>query len=226
MPCAWASQSNVLHQEVLNLKQKALICGYTTVFANSVASRLEDMGWNVARVPLSEHCLEAIGELLNKTETPDMFIFFTGKKEDADKGGVRDGPDYDEIVSLYEHNTVLFLRIVEFLHEPMRKSQLKRICLVSHSAASINLNRSTGGYGFSMSLAALNSLMKMLANLMRPEGFTFRLLCADDAESIPDAADNAIAYLLRNRSYDPHSQERHDENRLVLRDLYGRELPF
>jgi hypothetical protein len=208
------------------LKQNALICGHTVPFAYSVASKLEDMGWDVTQISASGECLDEISRYLDKTMTPDMVIFFTGKKDDIDKRSIRDGLDYDEILRIYEQNTVLFLRITEVLQGPMRKSQLKRICLVSNSASSINQNRSPGGYGFSMSLAALNSLMYMLANLMRPEGFTFRLLCADDAEKIPDAAANAIAYFLRNRAYMPRRQDQGDENRLVLRDLYGREIPF
>ena len=208
------------------MKKNALICGHTVPFAHSVASKLEDMGWDVTQISASGQHLDEISRYLAKTMTPDMVIFFTGKEQGADRGSIKGGLDYDEILRIYEQNTVLFLRIIEVLHGPMRKSQLKRICLVSNSLSSINQNRSAGGYGFNMSLAALNSLMYMLANLKRPEGFTFRLLCADDAERIPNAAGNAVAYFLRNRAYMPRRQDQGDENRLVLRDLYGREIPF
>ena len=208
------------------MKQNALLCGNKTPFVNSVASKLEAMDWNAGQVSLSSRYAGDLKKYLDKTGAPDMLIFFTGKNKISDKSKIRDGLNYDQMIKIYEQNTVMFLRIVEVLHQPMLKSQLKRICLVTDSAGSINQNRSTDGYGYSMSLAALNSLMYMLANLMRPQGFTFRLLCADGAEKIPDAANNAVAYLLRDRAYMPRHKDQGDENRLVLRDLSGREIPF
>lgn len=208
------------------MKQNAFICGNKTPFVDSVASKLEDKGWNVARIPLSRQCMSELKKCLDKTGAPDMLVFFTGRKGNSDKSTIGDGLKYEEIIKIYQQNTVMFLRIVEVLHEPMLKSQLKRICLVADSAGSINQNRNADGYGYSMSLAALNSLTYMLANLMRPQGFTFRLLCADDAGKMPDAANNAVAYFLRDRAYMPRHKDQGDENRLVLRDLYGREIPF
>ena len=206
--------------------QNALIYGYSTSLFQSVAARLEELGWNVARMPLTAQFAGSTDELPTNIATPDMVVFFTDPDIGCGKDRIGDGLDYVRIADIYSRNTLSFLRVVESLHKPMLGSPLKRICLVSGSAGSINQSRSTGGYGLSMSLAALNNLVQMLANLMRPEGFTFRLLCADGAEDIPYAGNLAIAYMLRDRSHDPHSGDRRDENRLVPRDLYGRELPF
>jgi hypothetical protein len=83
-----------------------------------------------------------------------------------------------------------------------------------------------------MSKAALNMSVKLLFNLLRPEGYTFRLyhpgwvrsyIGGGPAKNMraalepEEAAAPALAYFLG---------EREDEERLALRDWQGREWPW
>jgi len=83
-----------------------------------------------------------------------------------------------------------------------------------------------------MSKTAMNSSVKLLFNLLRPQGYTFRLFHPGwmktymsgekntDAELEPEeVATSALAYFITPR----HPQ---DEDTLVLRDWRGREWPW
>ena len=73
------------------------------------------------------------------------------------------------------------------------------------------------------SLAGLNMMGKILFNRLRPEGFTFRWYCDDGAPGGMCAAE----YIVSGLCYDEKEPYIHsDENRLVLRDAYLREISW
>ena len=64
---------------------------------------------------------------------------------------------------------------------------------------------------------------KLYFNLLRPVGFTFRWYCAEERNGGMSAGE----YLLSNLCYDAKEPYIHsDENRLVMRDSYLREVAW
>jgi NAD(P)-dependent dehydrogenase (short-subunit alcohol dehydrogenase family) len=140
---------------------------------------------------------------------------------------------------MYNVNALGPLRVVEAFLPLTDRSEFKRLCFVSSEAGSINRCARTGWYGYNMSKTALNMAVKLLFNRLRPEGYTFRVYHpgwmrtymrgakSTEATLEPEeAAVPALAYILRNRAGEPHSGDRCDENRLVMRDDQGREWPW
>ena len=64
---------------------------------------------------------------------------------------------------------------------------------------------------------------KLYFNRLRPEGFTFRWYCAEEGSGGMSAGE----YLLSGLCYDEKEPYIHsDENRLVMRDAYLREVAW
>jgi hypothetical protein len=90
-----------------------------------------------------------------------------------------------------------------------------------------------------MSKTALNMEVSILFNLLRPEGYTFRVYhpgwmrtymwgtksTTGDMEP-EEAAVPALAYFLRDLAEDQNASTRHGADRLVMRDWRGREWPW
>ncbi|HEY5587304.1 MAG TPA: hypothetical protein VIK78_22815 [Ruminiclostridium sp.] len=210
------------------MKRNSLICGTINGIANEISCQIEDKGFNVIKISASQ-LKEDIKSLMNELDSLDMLVYFALEEGNSKQRTIRDGLDYEDLMSTYEENTINFLRIVEYSHELMMKSSLRRICIVTSSNSSINFNSNSCGYGCSMSQAAINNLVQMLMNRYQKENFTFRMMCTKYyayKEAGIKAARNAVTYFLRNRAYDIHTNERNDENRLALRDIYGREIPW
>ena len=105
----------------------------------------------------------------------------------------------------------------------MRQGSLRRLALLTDGTSSIRESREETDYAFHMSQAAANMIMKILFNTYRPEGFTFRCYAEDDGIR----GIGALEYLLTEQSYIESDDYIHsDENRLVLRDGYLRELSW
>jgi NAD(P)-dependent dehydrogenase (short-subunit alcohol dehydrogenase family) len=153
---------------------------------------------------------------------------------------IREPQDYDEMRHVYNVNALGPLRVVEAFLPLMKQGQMKRLCFISSDLGSINRCTYTSWYGYCMSKTALNMGVKILFNRLRPEGYTFRIyhpgwirtymggsknLNREAPLDPEEAAVSALAYLIRNRTGDPH-KTRSDEDRLVMRDWEGREWPW
>ena len=108
----------------------------------------------------------------------------------------------------------------------LRRSKLKRIVLLTQTSASIRETTETTGYARHMSQAAANMIMKILFNTYRSEGFTFRCYAGREDGEKPDGID-ALEYIFTEQSYVERDNPKHsDENRLVMRDEWLRELSW
>jgi NAD(P)-dependent dehydrogenase (short-subunit alcohol dehydrogenase family) len=138
--------------------------------------------------------------------------------------------DYAEIHRVFDVNALGPLRMVEAFLPLLQRSTFKRLCFVSSEAGSIARSKRTGWYGYCMSKAALNMAVRNMFNLLRPEGFTFRLYHpgwmrtymsgnkATQGDMEPaEAAAKAIPFFLADRA---------DENKLALVDHLGQEWPW
>ena len=105
----------------------------------------------------------------------------------------------------------------------LRKSDLKRIGMITKKDSSISNCRADHNFGQHMAWAGLNMIGKLYFNLLRPEGFTFRWYCAEKNSGGMSAGE----YLLSNLCFDAGEPYIHsDENRLVMRDAYLREVAW
>ncbi len=172
------------------------------------------------------------------TDHLDLLINNAGVTSPAMYRDIRESQDYTEMCRLYNINALGPLRTVEAFLPLLESSPVKRLCFISSEAGSINACDRQSWYGYCMSKAALNMEVKILFNRLRPQGYTFRLYHPGwlrsymggtkntEADLEPrDAAALALAYFLRERAADTNNR-RIDENRLVLRDWRGREMPW
>lgn len=105
----------------------------------------------------------------------------------------------------------------------LRKGCLKRIGMITKKESSVSYCRDDSNYGQHMAWAGLNMMGKLYFNMLRPEGFTFRWYCGEEN----DGGMSAAEYLLCGLCYDANEPYIHsDENRMVMRDSYLREIPW
>lgn len=151
----------------------------------------------------------------------DMLVLSAGK-HCAQDGSITDGHDYEALLETIDANVIGTLETVQAALGLMRKGKSRRIALLTEKASSINLNKDVQDYGYFMSLSALNMMMKVLFNTLRPEGFTFRCYAADGCGGMAPQT-----YFSGNLCYDKDDAYIHsDENRIVMRDRMLCEIPW
>ena len=105
----------------------------------------------------------------------------------------------------------------------LRKGELKRIGMITKKDSSISNCKEDGNFGRHMAWAGLNMVGKLYFNRLRPEGFRFRWYCAEENSGGMSAGE----YLLSDLCYDEKEPYIHsDENRLVMRDAYLKEVAW
>ena len=106
---------------------------------------------------------------------------------------------------------------------PLLRRGMKRIAAITEIESSNSWSTGKTDLAYHASLAGLNMMGKILFNHLRPEGFTFRWYCDDGAPGGMCAAD----YITSGLCYDEKEPYIHsDENRLVLRDAWLREISW
>jgi len=160
----------------------------------------------------------------------DMIISNAGVSSPVMKRRISEPQDYEEMLRLYDVNTLGALRVIEAFLPLMAQGGFKRLCFVSSEAGSITTARRTSWYSYCMSKAALNMAVKIMFNDLHPEGYTFRLYhpgwmrtymsgkkgTATDLE-LEEAAAKALPIFLNAGA---------DEDHLVMVDYCGVEWPF
>lgn len=165
---------------------------------------------------------EAVAE---KTASIDMLVINLDRAY-QDDGSILEPQNFDALLEAYELFSVAPLRAVNAFYPLLSRGEGKRICVVTTKDSSNNLCEDTSQYVSHVARAPLNMAMNLLFNGLRPEGYTFRMYCKDtDAEPSQIGA-YAAEYFIRNRSNEPWDPKHSDENRMVLRDSMGRELPW
>lgn len=146
-----------------------------------------------------------------------------GVKDDAD---ISAGPDWEKAERLYDTCVIEPLSALQKAYSCLERGSLKRICYLNPVCGSINASLEGTGYGVSMCACAVNMQVSLLFNRLRPLGYTFRLFGTRQDRDAAGQADAAYWYFVKDRSVDPESAKHEDENRLVMRDPDGREIPF
>ena len=105
----------------------------------------------------------------------------------------------------------------------LRKGELKRIVMITKKASSIGYCNADRNYAQHMAWAGMNMVGKLSFNRLRPEGFCFRWYCAGENSGGMSAGE----YILSGLCYDEKEPYIHsDENRLVMRDAFLREVAW
>ena len=139
--------------------------------------------------------------------------------------------DFAALEKSFRVNSLAAPLLTDALLLLMEKSGFRRLFFTSSEISSVRLMRRTGDMRYAMSKTALNLGVRMLFNTLRPRGYVFRLYqpgwmkrmlpdgsLAAGGEIDPDfSAEEAIRQIFEDRP---------DEDRLVLTDLWGRELSF
>ncbi|NGZ76728.1 SDR family NAD(P)-dependent oxidoreductase [Saccharibacillus alkalitolerans] len=183
--------------------------------------------------------LAAAAAVEERTRSIDLLINNAGVITDKNEDSIRVPQDYDEMIRLYQVNSLGPVRTSEAFHPLLERGELKRICFVSSEAGSIGKAERTAWFAYCMSKAALNRGVRTLFDRLRPDGYTFRLYHPgwmrtymsgeknNEAELEPsESAAPALEYFLGSTlPWDdkPHSV---DEDRPVMRDWQGREWPW
>lgn len=169
----------------------------------------------------------AMEETLSGKEQIDMFVaapsFPVGKARE--EAGVEAGPDWGRAEELYASCVTETLSALQKAM-PHMEGGLKRICYLNPACGSINGCLDKTDYGLHLCAAALNMQINILYNRLRPLGYTFRLFGTGVGDLPEKEAAAAYWYFCTGRSTDPESAKHEDENRLVMRDREGREIPF
>lgn len=138
-------------------------------------------------------------------------------------GSIGEKHDCEELLQLVGGQINRTQELIEAALPLLREGTFKRIGMITRKDASISNCRGTRDYGRHMAWAGLNMMGKLYFNRLRPEGFRFRWYCAGEGSGGMSAGE----YFLSDLCYDEKEPYIHsDENRLVMRDAYLREVAW
>lgn len=167
---------------------------------------------------------DAIAQAVNsvKEDKIDLLVLSNGVHGDAD-GTVHGHHSMDAMADVMDRNLLCNYFLVDAVIPRMQKGGMKRIAVLTETKASNNETKETTDFAYAMSAAAANMMQRLLFNKLRPEGFTFRNFADDGKNGGMRAAD----YFCCNLCDDPNDAYIHaDENRLVMRNQYLKEIPW
>ncbi|WP_020619244.1 SDR family NAD(P)-dependent oxidoreductase [Paenibacillus daejeonensis] len=140
------------------------------------------------------------------------------------------GLNYKEMIRLYNVNAIGLLRVTEAFRSLTDVGGLKRQCIISSEAGSIERSHRKAWFSYCMSKAALNMGVARLYEELRHEGYTYRLFHPgwmktymsgvrnDAAELEPhEVATMALHYFLTSGEAD---------RRLMMSDWQGQVWPW
>lgn len=136
---------------------------------------------------------------------------------------IGEGHDCEKLLEIVSGQISGLNEVIEAALPLLRKGKLKRIGLITDKASSVSGCKDERNYAQHMAWAGINMMGKLYFNRLRPEGFTFRWYCAEEGSGGMSAGE----YLLSGLCYDEKEPYIHsDENRLVMRDAYLREVAW
>ena len=171
---------------------------------------------------------DAAVELKKIADCVDIYVDVTDERSAADNFNVRLGLNDDVMRYIYDANVIKPMAMLEAFFPMLEAGEVKRICYLTSSQASINETRDTAGYGYKMAKAGLHNFLQITRNVLSSKGYTIRVfdpcLAAAGCEisRAQIAAEAAFNYFVRDRGAGRHDTLRDDECNLVFRDAFGR----
>jgi len=171
---------------------------------------------------------DAAAELNKETTCVDIYIDVTDERSADDNFNVRSGLNDDVMRQLYDANVIRPMAMLEAFLPLLESGEVKRICYLTSSQASINETYDTAGYGYKMAKAGLHNFLQITRNVLSPKGYTIRVFdpcltaSCNEATGAEMAAEAAFNYFVHDRGAGRHDTLRDDEGNLVFRDVFGR----
>jgi len=133
------------------------------------ATELSSLGVRVEQLDVVDPAsVEALALSLGDLE---IDVLFNNAGIFPSRGGI-ESADPDEVLRVYEVNTVGPLRVTQALLPGLRRGQRKLIMNMSSGLGSIAGNERGGSIGYRESKSALNMFTRSLASELEDEGFT------------------------------------------------------
>lgn len=237
------------------MEKVALVTGADRGLGRGLVQVLLERGWNVVAgrnmdwpeldplaarfpetlnvVPLDvasdASVLAAAERVAERVPHIDLLISNAAINRSAHIDGIREGVDFEDVLSEYNVNAVGALRVVKAFLPLLDKGGMKRLCFVSSEAGSIADSTRTGWFGYCMSKAALNMAVRNLSNDLGREGYTFRLYHPGWLRTYMQGTKNLKAH------YEPEEAatfalsyflEAAEPKELTLHDWEGKDLPW
>jgi NAD(P)-dependent dehydrogenase (short-subunit alcohol dehydrogenase family) len=186
--------------------------------------RLDIISLDVGSTESVRHAAKVVAAL---TDHVDLLISNAGII--SGKGELREEIDYEAMQRIYNINSLGPVKLVEaFL--PLTSKGIKRLCFVSSEASSIAVCHRNGSFGYSISKTALNMAVKIMYNDLRKNGYTFRLYQPGWMKTYMGGVKSSHGDMEPEESaavaISQFTEEREDEDRLVLMDYMYNEWPF
>ncbi|MCL2058159.1 MAG: SDR family NAD(P)-dependent oxidoreductase [Oscillospiraceae bacterium] len=226
----------------LSLGKEFLARGYT-VFAGkfledyTLLEQLREQNANLHILPLDvgdRGCIEAARDMvLQVTDSLDMLISNAALMGMVSCSLYEPPMDLEAVWKSFSVNALGAARMVELFLPLLDKGAMRRLCFVSSEVSCINLMKTSrdGGFPYPLSKSSLNMCVRMMHNLLYPQGYTFRLFHPGWMKRVMQDGSRSERAL-----YDPDfTAERaskyfetplRDEQRLVMFDFLGQEWPF
>ena len=171
--------------------------------------------------PFCEESLEAAVKAIEEKHGK-LDILILGTIKDKSDGVIGTGHDDETMLDTIMLNSYANIKIIEAF-EPLLRKGMKRIAGITDIESSNTYCTTDDDIGYHASAAAFNMMGRVMYNHLRPDGFTFRWYCDDGIDGGMCAAE----YIASALCYDPKEPYTHsDENRMVLRDAYMREMSW
>lgn len=172
---------------------------------------------------LAEERLDAcLDGLLARVDCADMVILAMNDSGVLESGTILDPLNDVLITQIYRNECLFLLKILNRLMPLLERGTGKRIAVLTNRQDSHACCGDVSNYGHHMAAAALRLALRQLFNELHPDGYTFRLYCQDPQGNDAYAAE----YFLRNRSWEREDPQHSDENRFVIHDANGFEVPW
>ena len=226
----------------LSLSKEFLARGYK-VFAGkfledyTLLEQLREKDGNLCILPLdvgSRDSIAAAREMVRKeTDTLDILISNAALMGRVSCSLYEPPMDLEAVWASFSVNALGAARMVEYFLPLLDKGGMKRLCFVTSEVSCINLMKTSrdGGFPYPLSKSSLNMCVRLMYNLLFPQGYTFRLFHPGWMKRVMQDGSRS-----ETARYDPDfTAERaskffetplRDEHRLVMYDFLGQEWPF
>jgi len=178
--------------------------------------------------------IEAAREAVNKkTDSLDMLISNAALMGHVSCSLYEPPMDLEAVWTSFSVNALGAARMTEYFLPLLDRGEMKRLCYVSSEVSCINLMKTSrdGGFPYPLSKSSLNMCVRLMHNLLYPQGYSFRLFHPGWMKRVmQDGARSEVARydpdFIAERASRYFEAPLRDEYRLVMYDFLGQEWPY
>lgn len=167
--------------------------------------------------------IKALTEEIGQKEGKIDLLLLGVNEQIAEDGAIGEAHDCAKLLEEVSGQINSVQEVIDAALPLLRKGTFKRIGMITRKESSISYCKDESNYGRHMAWAGFNMVGKLYFNRLRKEGFRFRWYCGEENSKGMSAGE----YFLSNLCYDEREPYIHsDENRLVMRDAYLKEIAW